>query len=159
MHEQIYHVARSARLKALAATLFPFIMCAIASIPILLSEQTYADYMERVTGNTGLLVKYVIFCILGAIGIIMWLTRILPKAISAIFGRSCIYINEQKDLFCGNDHIVRMNSNSVAFDKTSFIKHSLFVSVDGKNYFCCELTYLLPEPNNILLDINRIIRS
>jgi hypothetical protein len=99
MDEQIYHVAISARLKAVAAVLFPIVICAIASIPIILSEQTYADYLERVPGNTGLLVKYVIFGILGAIGIIIWFIKIFPKAILAILDKNHIYINKSRDFF------------------------------------------------------------
>jgi hypothetical protein len=159
MDEQIYHVAISARLKAVAAVLFPIVICAIASIPIILSEQTYADYLERVTGNTGLLVKYVIFGILGAIGIIIWFIKIFPKAILAILDKNHIYINKSRDFFYGKNHIVRMNSGSFAFDKTSFMEHSLVVSVDGQSFVCGELTYLFPKPEAILLDINNIIQS
>jgi hypothetical protein len=40
MDEQIYHVARSARLKAVAAVLFPIVICAIDPVPDLYPPRT-----------------------------------------------------------------------------------------------------------------------
>lgn len=150
-------LAKNDKTKAFLAIMFPFLLGSISLIPMIFSSFSYAQYFERIQIHNGLLVKFVSFSILGMVGFLLWIRKIVPIALSALKNEHMIVIDSEKKLSFNGHFKLVVQRDAVFSVKRGFLIENLFIKMDGNIFECGNISYVEHGSNTLVQNLNKYV--